>query len=119
MGTSYELRDARIKNKRIAAQIIAINTLHSEVDGRCVCCDVAAPCPTRTVSRAARRLVTGDDGPRMDARTAGETAVARYLKTAGPATALDDYAVLTELLADAGLAIVESESAAEPEGADR
>ncbi|MEZ5152100.1 hypothetical protein [Rhodococcus zopfii] len=83
MGTSYELRDARRKNKRIAAQLIAVNTLHSEVNGTCVCCDVPAPCPTRTVSRAARRLVAGDDGPRVDARTAGETAVARYLDGAG------------------------------------
>ncbi|WP_072814305.1 hypothetical protein [Rhodococcus zopfii] len=92
MGTSYELRDARRKNKRIAAQLIAVNTLHREVNGTCVFCDVPAPCPTRTVSRAARRLVAGDDGPRVDARTAGETAVARYIANDGiGVSSLDDH----------------------------
>jgi len=79
MGAGNELRATRLKNRRIAAQLVAINTLHKEVDGTCICCDVLTPCPTRAVARAARRLVSGDDGERLDARAAGELAAARYI----------------------------------------
>lgn len=80
MGAGNELRATRLKNRRIAAQLVAINTLHGELNGRCIHCDVPAPCPTRTVARAARRLVCGNDGERLDVNTAAETAVIRYLE---------------------------------------
>ncbi|WP_407107834.1 hypothetical protein [Rhodococcus aetherivorans] len=83
MGTSYELQNTRRKNNRLAAQLVAVNELHTDSDGTCRGCNEPFPCPTRTVARTARRLATGDNGPRLDPRTAGETAVARYLTDDG------------------------------------
>ncbi|MCK8670971.1 hypothetical protein M1M07_07550 [Rhodococcus sp. HM1] len=95
MGTATERRATRLKNRRLAAQLVAINTLHSELNGRCIHCDVPAPCPTRTVARAARRLACGDDGERLDVNTAAETAVARYLENTQY-----DKAVIAEILSE-------------------
>lgn len=86
MNPNNTIRNTRQKNDRLAAQQIAVNTLHTETDGACAHCGVPFPCATRSVSRMARRLVSGDSGTRMDPRTAGETAVTRYLEDSRAAT---------------------------------
>lgn len=67
------------KNQRLAAQVGAVNQLHSDRDGTCAYCGTPFPCDTRTVMRSARAVVDTAVGERDEAMAASRAAVAELL----------------------------------------
>jgi len=67
------------KTRRLAAQVGAINRLHSDHDGTCTYCGTPFPCDTRIVMRTARNAIDAPAAERDEAMAASRATVESIL----------------------------------------